>query len=125
MVLAARSGRSKDLEIVVLGHQLAVLQRAVKPSRLNEADRSLLAAILRVLPRARRQGWLVTPDTLLRTGGSSPDIGPSRPDGPTGPSLRTTEIRTLVIGMARNPTWGYRRIAGELACGCRIFGRAV
>lgn len=66
VVLAARSGRSKDLEIVVLRHRLAVLQRTAKPPQLNDRDRSLLAVVARVLPRARREGWLVTPDTLLR-----------------------------------------------------------
>ena len=83
MVLAVRSGRSKDLEIVVLGHQLAVLQRRAKPLRLNEGDRSLLAAVARVLPRSRRQGWLVTPDTLLRWHRRL-IARPSRPDGPAG-----------------------------------------
>ncbi|MFN0030482.1 MAG: hypothetical protein ACKV2O_25290 [Acidimicrobiales bacterium] len=66
VVLAARSGRSKDLEIVVLRHQLAVLKRTAKLPRLNDRARSLLAAIAHVLPCSRRQGWLVTPDTLLR-----------------------------------------------------------
>ena len=53
VVLAARSGRSKDIEIVVLRHQIAVLQPTAKPPRLNEGDRSLLAAIAGVLPRSR------------------------------------------------------------------------
>ena len=116
VVLAARSGRSKDLEIVVLRHQLAVLQRTAKPPKLNDRDRSLLAAIARVLPRSRHQGWLVTPDTLLRwhrrliaRRWTQPTRRPGRPS-------TTGEIRTLVIRMARqNPTWGYRRITGEFA----------
>ena len=116
VVLAARSGRSKDLEIVVLRHQLAVLQRTAKPPTLNDRDRSLLAAIARVLPLARRYGWLVTPDTLLRwhrrliaRRWTQPTRRPGRPS-------TTGEIRTLVIRMARqNPTWGYRRITGEFA----------
>ena len=116
VVLAVRSGRSKDLEIVVLRHQLAVLQRTAKPPKLNDGDRSLLAAIARVLPRSRRAGWLVTPDTLLRwhrrliaRRWTQPPRRPGRPS-------TAREIRALVIRMAReNPTWGYRRIAGELA----------
>ncbi len=115
VVLAARSGRSKDLEIVVLRHQLAVLRRTAKPLKLHDRDRSLLAVIARVLPRARREGWLVTPDTLLRwhrrliaRRWTQPPRRPGRP--PT-----TGECRALVVRIAReNPTWGYRRIAGEL-----------
>ncbi len=118
VALAVRSGRSKDLEIVVLRHQLAVLQRTAKPPRLNDRDRSLLAAIAHVLPRVRRQGWLVTPDTLLRwhrrliaRRWTQPPLRPGRPS-------TAWEIRKLVIHMAReNPTWGYRRIGGEL---CRV-----
>jgi hypothetical protein len=64
--LAVRSGRSKDLEIIVLRHQLMVLRRHDERPELNDSDRSLLGAIARALPRARRAGWLVTPDTLLR-----------------------------------------------------------
>jgi hypothetical protein len=60
--LAVRSGRSNDLEIIVLRHQLAVLRRTTKPV-VTEHDRSLLAAIAKALPRALRDGWIVTPDT--------------------------------------------------------------
>ena len=64
--LAVRSGRSKDLEIIVLRHQLAVLRRQVDRPELTDADRSLLGAIAAALARPSRAGWLVTPDTLLR-----------------------------------------------------------
>ena len=59
-------GRSKNLEIIVLRHQLGVLRRRVDRPELTDADRSLLAAIAAALARPRRAGWLVTPDTLLR-----------------------------------------------------------
>ena len=62
--LAVCSGRSKDLEIVVLRHQLAVLRRQVDRPALNVDDRTLLGAIAQALPRRLREGWLVTPDTL-------------------------------------------------------------
>jgi putative transposase len=115
--LAVWTGRAKDLEIIVLRHQLAVLQRNTKPLKPNDHDRSFLAAIARALPTAQRQGWLITPDTLLRwhrrliaRHWTQP---PSRRQG--RPST-TSEIRKLVLQMAdANPTWGYRRIAGELA----------
>ncbi len=64
--LAVRSGRSKDLEIIVLRHQLTVLRRQINRPALNDEDRTLLGAIAAALPRQRRHGWLVTPDTLLR-----------------------------------------------------------
>ena len=64
--LAVRSRRSKDLEIIVLRHQLAVLRRQIDRPELTDADRSLLEAIAAALPRPSRTGWLVTPDTLLR-----------------------------------------------------------
>ena len=64
--LTVRSGRSKDLEIIVLRHQLAVLRRQVDRPELTDADGSLLGAIAAALARPSRAGWLVTPDTLLR-----------------------------------------------------------
>jgi hypothetical protein len=64
--LAVRSGRSKDIEIIILRHQLVVLRRQVERPALGDDDRSLLGAIAQALPRPRRHGWLVTPDTLLR-----------------------------------------------------------
>ena len=114
--LAVRSGRSKDIEIIVLRHQLAVLRRQVARPTLNDADRSLLAVAARALPRACREGWLVTPDTLLRwhrrriaRHWTQPSRSPGRPS-------TVPEIRQLVLRRAReNPTWGYRRIQGELS----------
>ena len=64
--LAVRSGRSKDLEIIVLRHQLAVLRRQNNRPALADEDRAMLGAIAAALPRRRRAGWLVTPETLSR-----------------------------------------------------------
>src|SRR5664280_3508475 len=61
-----RDEHAKDLEILVLRHQLQVLQRTARPSRLRTSDRVLLAAASRVLPRNRWVTFLVTPATLLR-----------------------------------------------------------
>jgi putative transposase len=67
--LARREEAWKTAEILILRHQFAVLQRQ-QPRRpeLNWADRTLLATLLSVIPKARRQGLrlLVTPDTILR-----------------------------------------------------------
>ena len=64
--LAVRSGRSKDLEIIVLRHQLNVLRRQIERLALNDDDRTLLGAIGAALPRRLRAGWFVIPETLLR-----------------------------------------------------------
>jgi putative transposase len=114
--LAVRSGRSKDIEIIVLRHQLVVLRRQVERPALNDNDRTLLGAIAQALPRPRRNGWLVTPDTLLRW--HRRRIARHWTQAPQAPGRPSTgaEIRRLIIDMAtQNPTWGYRRIAGELA----------
>jgi transposase InsO family protein len=113
-VLRPRSEGFKEREIVVLRHELAVLRRQTRRPQLTTADRVLLAAASRLLPRASWASFLVTPTTLLRWhrrlasrrwtyGGRSgrPPIG--------------AEIRELVLRLAReNPRWGYQRIAGEL-----------
>ena len=114
--LAVRSGRSKELEIIVLRHQLTVLRRQNDRPALNDNDRTLLGAIAAALPRRLRSGWLVTPDTLLRwhrqriaRHWTKPARGPGRP-------ATSVELRRLVLRLANeNPTWGYRRIHGELA----------
>src|ERR1039457_6284526 len=119
--LSRREDAWKIAEILILRHQLAVLQRQ-QPRRpkLNWADRALLAALLGVIPKARRHGLrlLVTPDTILRW---HRDIIRHRQAarsvrGKTGrPATRQT-IRALVLRLARdNPEWGYRRIHAELA----------
>jgi putative transposase len=116
LALLARSDGAKDAEILILRHQVAVLQRQVKAPRLSWADRAVLAALAR-LPGSqfRRLRLIVSPRTLLRWHAdlvrrhwSHPHRGPGRP--------RTAQtVRALVLELARdNPAWGYRRIHGEL-----------
>src|ERR1019366_2972335 len=119
--LSRREEMWKTAEILILRHQLSVLQRR-QPRRpkLDLADRALLAALLGVIPKARRHGLrlLVTPDTILRW---HRDIVRRRPAarskrGKTGRPAPRQTIRSLVLRLARdNPEWGYRRIHGELA----------
>src|SRR5712675_325801 len=119
--LSRRQETWRVAEILILRHQLAVLQRR-QPRRpkLNWADRALLATLLGVIPKARRQGLrlLVTPDTMLRW---HRDIVRRRwaarsMRGKTGRPATRRNIRALVLRLAReNPEWGYRRIHGELA----------
>src|SRR5438270_10312826 len=66
LVRSHRSVQVKDVELIVLRHQLEVLRRQVERPRLRASDRALLAAASRVLPPRRRHGLLVTPQTLLR-----------------------------------------------------------
>ena len=61
--LAVRSGHSKDLELIALRHQNAVLRRQVARPVLTDDDRTLLGAIAAALPRRLRDGWVVTPET--------------------------------------------------------------
>ena len=66
MALCARSDTSKDVEILVLRHQLRVLQRRTPRPQLRWIDRAVIAALARLLPTRRRLGLLVTPATILR-----------------------------------------------------------
>jgi putative transposase len=111
MLLRIRGDTAKDIEILVLRHQLAVLRRQVHRPALQPADRVLLAALSRMLPRTRWGAFVVTPATLLRwhrelvaRRWAFPRKTPGRP-----PVRR--EIRELVLRMAaENPMWGHRRI---------------
>ena len=66
MALLARSSASKDAELLVLRQEVAVLRRQNPKPKLDWADRMVIAALARLLPRPLRMSRLVTPDTLLR-----------------------------------------------------------
>ena len=127
IALRVRSDPSKEIEILVLRHQLAVLQRRTPRPRMSWTDRALIAALTRLLPMRQRLGLLVTPATILRwhrqliaRRWTTTPARPGRPAIPAG-------LRTLVIRLAtENPNWGYRRIHGELAgLGYRIGASTV
>jgi putative transposase len=112
-VLRCRSNEFKDLEIVVLRHELAILRRTRRPI-MTWADRLFLAGASRFLPRERWRSFVVTPATLLRWHRHvvAKRWTYSRRAG--RPPIRR-EIRALVVRFARdNPRWGYQRIVGEL-----------
>ena len=93
--LAVRLGRSKDLEIIVLRRQLAVLRRQVNRPALADEDQALLGAVAAALPRPQRAGWLVTPDTVLRwyRRRIAPTVR-SISDHPSPPTLQTSQMGT-------------------------------
>jgi putative transposase len=113
--------RDKDVEILALRHQIAVLERQLGQRRAHftAADRAMLAALLHRLPRQalRRLRLLVRPDTVLRWHRdliASRHAARSRPKHPGRPRT-VRSIRVLVLRLAReNPGWGYRRVHGEL-----------
>src|SRR5947207_6363353 len=102
------------VEIAVLRHQVAVLRRQVPRPRYTPADRMLLAALAKLLPRERWAAFLVTPSTLLRW---HRELIARRWTYPhTGRDRRglDEEVVALVVRLAReNPRWGYLRIVGE------------
>jgi putative transposase len=106
--------RSKDIELLVLRHEVAVLRGTNARPRLDWADRALFAALIRHLPAPLRGHRLVTPATVLRWDRRLvPRSGPTRTRSGRLPLDDT--IAALIARMAReNPTWGYQRIQGEL-----------
>src|SRR6266511_365464 len=105
----------KDIELIVLRHQLTVLRRRGERPKLKPADRAFIAALARLLPYQRRHRLAVTPQTLLRWHRELVrrkwTQSPARPGRPG----LDDEVRQLVLRLAReNPRWGYQRIAGEL-----------
>ena len=127
--LLARSDRDKDAEILILRHQVAVLQRQVKAPRLSWADRAILSALARLLPRGRLRQLqlLVSPRTLLRWHADLVGRRWTYRRPGAGRPRTVPPVRALVLEMARgNPGWGYRRIHGELAgLGCKLAPSTV
>jgi putative transposase len=121
LVLLIRSDASKDVEILVLRHEVAVLRRQVARPKPDWADRAVIAALARLLLRHLRLHRMVTPGTplawhrrLIKNKWTYPN--------PTGRPPIPEEIRQPVRRLARqNPRWGHRRIQDEiLGLGYRI-----
>jgi putative transposase len=117
LALLGRSDRSKDAEILILRHQVAVLRRQVKAPRLSWADRAVLSALARLLPgsQLRQLRLIVSPRTLLRWHADLIRRHWAYPRRAPGRPRTDRNVRLLVLEMARdNSGWGYRRIHGEL-----------
>jgi putative transposase len=114
ILLLGRSSGAKEVELLVLRHEIAVLRRTNPKPRLDRADRAIFAALIRRLPGALRARRLVTPNTILgwhrrlvRRRWTYPNRGGRPPINDV--------VAALVLRMARdNPRWGYARIQGEL-----------
>ena len=117
----------KDVELLVLRHELDVLRRQVARPQLRAADRALLSAATCHLPCPSREARLVTPRTLLRWHRVLVRRKWRQPPGRRGRPPKSAEIRDIVMRLAReNPRWGHRRISGELGkLGLRVSPTTV
>ena len=117
----------KDVELLVLRHELEILRRQVVRPELRMVDRALLAAAACHLPRSSRGMLLVTPRTLLRWHQRLVRRKWRQAPGQLGRPSLPAEVRELVMRLAReNPRWGHRRISGELAkLGFRVSPTSV
>ena len=114
LIVCSRRGPDvKDVELLVLRHELGVLRRQVGRPRFRRADRALLAAAACHLPRSSALSLLVTPRKLLRWHQSLLRWKWRRYSKRPGRPKLSLEVRELVLRLAReNPGWGHRRIRG-------------
>ncbi len=113
--LLARPRRSKEFEILLLRHELAVLRRHTGRPRLTRADRALFAALSRAVPRAAWTNLAVKPNTLLRWHRHLVARRWTYAHRTAGRPPLEGSLRELILRLAcENPHWGYKRIVGEL-----------
>jgi putative transposase len=127
LAILARDDAAKTAEILLLRHENAILRRQVKRPRRTWADRALITALAGLMPKARRAHLFITPTTLMRWHRALVKRYWTHPHRSPGRPSTRAEVRQLVLRLAiENPTWGYRRIHGELASlGYRIAPSTV
>jgi hypothetical protein len=114
LALLARSSSGKDVEILALRHEVAVLRRTNPRPRLSWSDRAVLAALAKIMPKALRARRIVTPGTLLRWHRRLAAARWRQPRPPGRPPV-PDELTELILRLAReNTRWGVVRIQGEL-----------
>jgi transposase InsO family protein len=114
LLLLGRSSTSKDVELLVLRHEVAVHANPNPKPRLDWADRAMFAALVRRLPQKLREHRLVTPGTILRWHRRLVAKKWTYPPRRGRPPVQDA-VASLIERLAKdNPTWGYQRIRGEL-----------
>jgi putative transposase len=115
VLLLARGDRSKELELLVLRHELSVLRRQARRPQLTANDRLLLVTLSRLMSRRSWQAFIVTPETLLRWHRRLVARRWTYPHRRRGRPPVGHEVRQLILRLAQeNSHWGYVRIVGEL-----------
>ena len=114
-VLLSRRGNKLAVEVVILRHEVAVLRRQVVRPALRPPDRALLAGLSRLMDRSRPGRFFVQPETLLRWHRDLVRRKWTYAHRPGRPSIPDGTVAIICRLARENPTWGYRRIEGELA----------
>jgi putative transposase len=123
--LLARSSASKDAELLVLRHEIAVLRRSNPKPKLERPDRAIISALAQLLPRALRAHRLVTPATPLAWHRRLLSRKWRQPR-PTGRPPIPDDLAPPIVRLATdNPSWGYTRIQGQLRRLARRVGAST